>query len=110
MLSKASNSSKGVGVLGVEGLTRSLLEQCFKMFFCYIAPTRPILHLENFMEGYSNCWLTSSEKKVAPPDELLLLAVACLGAGLLEPPIADRESMAKFKLQHRLSQRYVQVI
>ncbi|PWN86935.1 hypothetical protein FA10DRAFT_289042 [Acaromyces ingoldii] len=103
------------GLLGVEGMTRSLLEQCFKMFFRYVAPIRPILHLDHFWDAYLSYYdqqqqqqQTEQGKAEAPvaADELLLLAVAGLGAGLLEPSMASLGSEAKFKLQDRCVERY----
>ncbi|UZJ53118.1 hypothetical protein CBS101457_002438 [Exobasidium rhododendri] len=98
------------GLLGVEGMTRSLLDCCFKTFFRFVAPIRPILHAERFREAYLNFYLPLEDRSGPPTDELLMLAVACLGASLLEPPIAEVGNTAKFKLRSRCVKRYGEII
>lgn len=118
----SSTSSSTSGLLGVRGMTRALLDACAKSYFKYAAPCMPILHAEIFAARYALFFSVLEKNKSIPPfwmepqenantmdrplSELLLLAVGCIGAALLEPPIADFHSKAKFRLQDRLALQF----
>ncbi|MCO5553701.1 hypothetical protein L7F22_007227 [Adiantum nelumboides] len=109
------------GLFQVSGLTRALLDACVMAYFRYSAPCMPILHVDSFQARYAaffaiyegnynmsvpNVEHPSYGDQLQPISEILLLAVACIGAGLLEPPIAEVGSSAKFQLQERIALRF----
>lgn len=95
-------------VLGIAGLTRTLVDACVRNFFSDIHSCRPILHPDHFSQSYEAFWQHSSQEtcKVQPCHSVLILAIACLGAGQLEAPVAEQDSLAKFHLRNRLAARY----
>jgi hypothetical protein len=114
------------GLLGVRGLSRPLLDACIKSYFKYSAPCTPILHAEVYAARYALFFAQYDKNKGVGPfwerpkedaqsmdrplSELLLLSVGCIGAALLEPPIADFDSKAKFRLQDRLALKFQEAI
>lgn len=113
--------AKGRGLFQVAGLTKALLDACVVAYFRYAAPCMPILHVDTFQARYSaffaiyegnfqaqmpNVEQPSFGDHLEPVSEILLLAVACIGAGLLEAPIAEAGSSAKFQLQERIAVRF----
>ncbi|MCO5565591.1 hypothetical protein L7F22_019265 [Adiantum nelumboides] len=112
------------GLFGVRGLTRALLDSCIRQYFKYAAPCQPILHVEVFSARYAlffalfeenNGQLPLPVKRVdiaegSPLSLLLILAVGCVGASLLEAPIAAPGSQAKFRLQDRMALRFQELL
>lgn len=112
------------GLFGVRGLTRALLDICVRQYFKYAAPCQPILHVEVFSARYALFFALFEEndgklplpvKSVDIPEGsplslLLILAVGCVGASLLEAPIAAPGSQAKFRLQDRMALRFQELL
>lgn len=112
------------GLFGVRGLTRALLDSCVRQYFKYAAPCQPILHIEVFSARYALFFAlfeenngrlplpTKSDDSVegSPLSLLLILAVGCVGASLLESPIAAPGSQAKFRLQDRIALRFQELL
>lgn len=112
------------GLFGVRGLTRALLDACTRSYFKFASPCQPILHVEVFSARYALFFALYEEFQRIPKTEelppagaddrplsvLLMLAVGCVGAALLEPPIAEKGSKAKFRLQDRMALRFREVM
>jgi hypothetical protein len=81
-------------LLGVPGLTRTLLEACIRAYFSEVQPCRPVLHPEDFFNSYEAFWQPLHLQKVTACHIALLIAVACLGAGQLSAPVSLPGSVA----------------
>lgn len=121
---KEEDSLSRQGLFGVRGLTRALLDASVRAYFKYASPCQPILHVEVFSARYTLFFNLFEEYQGLPPNSvlpepgsdnrplsvLLILAVGCVGAALLEPPIAEKGSRAKFRLQDRMALRFREVL
>jgi hypothetical protein len=99
-------------LFNVAGLTRTLLEACIRAYFDDVQPCRPVLHPEDFFKSYEAFWqpLEHLKMDVTACHSILIVAVACLGAGQLSAPISESGSLAKFNLRDRLHTRYQEMI
>lgn len=100
------HGSSAENLLGVATLTPSLLNACVQAYMLDVQPCRGILHPAYFSQNYS-AFLDPSEPPTGVPcHPVLLLAIACIGAGQLGPPIAPKGHLAKFELRQHLAARY----
>jgi hypothetical protein len=123
LTNKAYSIAAKDGLFDVEGLTKTLLDDCFQGYFNYFAPCVCYLQMEILAARYTLYFsrLEENHGKTIPywqeqPDdalqtdrplsELLILAVGCIGASLLELPDND----FKFRLQDRLALRFQQML
>lgn len=109
------------GLLGVQGLTRPLLEACITQFFISVSPTQPICRPDHFYPRYqaflanqpstaqSSSSSTLTSLSGSPTNsELSILAVACIGAGHLDlrsstsDGVVENELKRKFELREAL--------
>lgn len=97
-------TSKGPGLFGVPGLTRRILEGTIASYWRYSAPCYPAIPLRDFwsrLKASFSLWSGDAiPENIEPMNDLLILAVACAGAGQLEVDPENAGLMEKkFDLQ-----------
>lgn len=82
----------------IAGLTRTTLHACVVAYMRYAAPCMPVLDIGALVARVD-------EERDA---DLVVLATACMGAGLLEPAVMGAED--KFKLQYAMEKRFRELL